>query len=128
MNFERTGGFLFWIKIVSAAGHYTFVCKRNKGTAHMKLTLSAALVAGALLAGISSVQAAPASPAAGISHVIVAADGCGRGWHRNYHGRCVRDRDEDDNYWRHHHRDRDNRDGCGRHYHRNRWGHCVPND
>jgi hypothetical protein len=59
----------------------------------MKTTFIALLTSAALFAfaGQSS-QAAPAAPA-GVSagsDIVLVAGGCGRGWHRNHWGRCVR--------------------------------------
>ncbi|HWM61364.1 MAG TPA: hypothetical protein VNN98_04390 [Rhizomicrobium sp.] len=49
------------------------------------------------------------------SSTAIAAGGCGPGWHRGSHGRCVR------NYMRPH------RPVCPRGYHLSRLGRCRPN-
>jgi hypothetical protein len=88
----------------------------------MKLILSLTFTAGLLLAGAGAASAmmVPPAPHSNASGAIQVRDGCGRGFHENRHGRCVRN---DDDGWR----DGDHRrgDGCGRHHHRNRWGRCV---
>ena len=65
----------------------------------MRAILFAVLVAAGIgLAGTSSVTAAPGGNTAllnasnEVSGVVQVRDGCGRGWHRNWRGRCVRDR------------------------------------
>ena len=56
------------------------------------------LAAGIGLVGTSSVSAAPGGNTAllnasnEVSGVVQVRDGCGRGWHRNWRGRCVPDR------------------------------------
>ena len=79
----------------------------------MKSILSLAFVGGLLFAGSAATAAVIAPPAPHASvNVLQVRDGCGRGYHENRWGRCVRNRD-----W----------DGCGRYYHMNRWGRCVRN-
>ncbi|MEI9887721.1 MAG: hypothetical protein WDN08_14705 [Rhizomicrobium sp.] len=84
----------------------------------MKLILSLAFTAGLLVAGATSASAmvAPPAPQSTSAGLIQVRDGCGRGYHENRRGRCVRN----DDYGR-------RGDGCGRYQHRNRWGRCVRN-
>jgi hypothetical protein len=85
----------------------------------MKTLLSLAFAAGLLAAGASSASAmiAPPAPQSHAAGVLEIRDGCGRGWHQNKWGHCVRDYYGWQSRW----------DGCGRYYHRNRWGRCVRN-
>ncbi|MBV9044134.1 MAG: hypothetical protein JO348_14820 [Alphaproteobacteria bacterium] len=90
----------------------------------MKLFLSAAFAAGLMIAGAASASAAvmaPPAPGAHNGSITLVRDGCGRGYHENRWGRCVRN---DDEGWG---RGRGRGDGCGRYMHRNRWGRCVRN-
>lgn len=68
----------------------------------MRTIVFAAIAAAGL--GLAGLQAASAAPAGGAalgqaasqnSDVTTVAMGCGRGWHRNWRGRCVPNR-----YWR----------------------------
>jgi hypothetical protein len=87
---------------------------------YMKLVLSLAFAAGLVFAGSTGASAfmAPPAPHSHAGGIVQVRDGCGRGYHRNRHGRCVENRDWDD-------RGRD--DGCDRYHHRDRWGHCARN-
>ncbi len=64
---------------------------------------------------VGAAQALPVTPLSSPSDVIQVAGGCGLGWHRGPHGRCVRDYVRP---WRH---------PCPRGYHLGRGGHCRPN-
>jgi len=87
----------------------------------MRALLSFVFATGLLVAGASSASAmmAPPAPQSHGASVLQVRDGCGRGWHRNGWGHCVRDYGWHSGWrWG---------DGCDRYHHRNRWGRCVPN-
>lgn len=64
-----------------------------------KLLFAACLAASASFLAVSSASAAPATGSAAIARAVdqtsdlsAVAGGCGRGWHRNWRGRCVPNR------------------------------------
>ena len=93
---------------------------------------SALAFAGAAVGSFLSVSAwaLPTAPldSKANSDVILAAEGCGPGWHRGPFGHCVRDREEhrEREHWERERYEREHR-GCGFHWH---WsvfrGRCVP--
>lgn len=58
----------------------------------MKRLLSLTFAASLVLAGLTSVQAAPVAPLSRTadSNITLVAGGCGLGWHRGPHGGCLR--------------------------------------
>lgn len=63
------------------------------------VVLAVVVAAGFGLAGLTGASAAPAGGGSAVgqaaghtSHVVPVAMGCGRGWHRNWRGRCVPNR------------------------------------
>jgi len=91
------------------------------------LTLAGAAVGSFLSFSAWALPAAPLDSKAN-SDVILAAEGCGPGWHRGPFGHCVRDREErrEREHWERERYEREHR-GCGFHWHWSPFrGRCVP--